>query len=139
MVYAHVLQECQTILRNADVNTAAFASRLQTLRTTIDTHLWGDALRTYYISKAVSSAFAQTSNALAIPAGVNTNASHSTEAIFTSLGTLIQPAWPLAFSDGAFTVRFQPIISPYASVFHLREALAAGNETSALTLLNSIW
>lgn len=76
---------------------------------------------------------------LAILAGVNKNPYHSTEIILSILYyTLISPAGPHAFSRGVLPAGFQPYISPYASSYYLRAALASNANEATLELLNNL-
>ncbi|KAI0178491.1 hypothetical protein BJ166DRAFT_601358 [Pestalotiopsis sp. NC0098] len=94
----------------------------------------------YYVSDAYTEGFGQDSNAIAILANVNKNESHSTETILSTLSVdLSRPAGPMAFSSGMIDAGFQAYISPYASAYHLRAALASNNSMAALELLHSLW
>lgn len=139
VIYAYALQECRQLLADAGVNTAVYQQRLESLRIAIDTHLWNDTLGAYYLSESITDGFAQDSNAIAILAGVNLDPTHSTDRILTSLGKLTTPRGPLAFSPEVIAKGFQSYISPYASSYHLRAALASNASEHALKLLSSLW
>jgi len=109
------------------------------LRTAIDSNLWNDSIGAYYLSDSIEDGFAQDANAIAILAGVNLDPNHSTERILSSLGKLISPHGPLAFSPEVISQGFQSYISPYASSYHLRAALASNASEQAMKLLSSLW
>lgn len=139
VLYAYALQECQQLLTDAGLDSKVYQQRLERLRNAIDSSLWDDNINAYYVSNEISDGFAQDANAIAILAGVNVNPKHSTEKILASLDTLMTPSGPLAFSSQVIAQGFQSYISPYASSYHLRAALASGASESALRLLNSLW
>jgi hypothetical protein len=139
VLYAYALQECRQLLADAGVNTTVYQKRLESLRTAIDKYLWNDTLGAYYLSDSITDGFSQDSNAIAILAGVNLDPSHSTERILSSLDKLTTPHGPLAFSPEVIAQGFQSYISPYASSYHLRAALASNASEHALKLLSSLW
>jgi hypothetical protein len=139
VLYAYSLQECRQMLSDAGVNITVYQQRLEDLRTAIDRNLWSDSLGAYYLSETITDGFAQDSNAIAILAGVNLDPSHSTEIILSSLETLFTPSGPLAFSPEVIAEGFRSYISPYASSYHLRAALASNASEPALKLLFSLW
>lgn len=139
VVYAYALQECHQLLADAGDNSTIYADRLGKLRIAIDTQLWNDEINAYYVSDAITDGFAQDANAIAILAGVNLDPAHSSKTILESLDTLLVPAGSLAFSDQVVAAGFQSYISPYASSYHLRAALASNASATALTLLNRLW
>lgn len=140
VIYAYALQECQQLLADAGLNSTMYQQRLEKLRTAIDENLWNDNLGAYYLSDSISDGFAQDANAIAILAGVNVDPEHSTEKILASLDTLMTQYGPLAFSSEVISgAGFQSYISPYASSYHLRAALASNASESALKLLNNLW
>jgi hypothetical protein len=139
IIYAYALQECRQLLADAGVNTTVYQQRLESLRTAIDKNLWSDSLGAYYLSDSITDGFAQDSNAIAILAGVNLDPVHSTERILSSLEKLTTPHGPLAFSPEVIAADFQSYISPYASSYHLRAALASNASEHALKLLSSLW
>ncbi|KAH8894275.1 Six-hairpin glycosidase [Thozetella sp. PMI_491] len=140
VLYAYALQESLVVLADGGVDSTVYQGRLEKLREAIDTQLWSDDLNAYYISEGLKTAFAQDSNAIAILAGVNKNPSHSTETLLSTLSTdLMTPVGPHSFSSGAIAAGFQPYISPYASAYHLRAALAANASEASLELLHNLW
>lgn len=140
VVYAYALQECLTILADGGIDSTIYQDRLAALRSAIDTQLWSDDLGAYILSESMPNGFSQDSNAIAILAGVNLAANHSSEAILSTLSAdLMQPAGPLAFSSDVIASGFQPYISPFASAYHLRAALASNNSDVAVELLNNLW
>ncbi|KAK7705532.1 hypothetical protein SLS64_007899 [Diaporthe eres] len=140
VVYAYALQECLTILADGGIDNTIYQERLAALRKAIDTQLWSDDLGAYILSESMPNGFSQDSNAIAILAGVNLAANHSSEAILSTLSAdLMQPAGPLAFSSDVIASSFQPYISPFASAYHLRAALASDNSVAAMELLNNLW
>jgi hypothetical protein len=139
VLYAYALQECRHLLGDAGMNTTVYQQRLEDLRTAIDNNLWNDSLGAYYLSDSITDGFAQDSNAIAILAGVNLDPTHSTERILSTLEKLMTPYGPLAFSPEVIAEGFQSYISPYASSYHLRAALASNARESALKLLSSLW
>lgn len=139
VLYAYALQECQQLLADAGLDSEVYQQRLVKLRSAIDNNLWNDQINAYYLSDSISEGFAQDANAIAILAGVNVDPKHSTEKILASLDTLMTPSGPLAFSSQVIAEGFQSYISPYASSYHLRAALASGAGESALRLLNNLW
>lgn len=140
VVYAYALQECLTILADGGIDKAVYNERLENLRDAIDTNLWSDELGAYILSESMPNGFSQDSNAIAILAGVNVAANHSSQAILSTLSAgLMRPAGPLAFSTDVIASGFQPYISPFASAYHLRAALASNNSDAALELLNGLW
>jgi hypothetical protein len=139
VIYAYALQECRQLLADNGVNTTVYQQRLESLRIAIDTHLWNDTLGAYYLSDSITDGFAQDSNAIAILAGVNLDPTHSTERILSTLEKLTTPHGPLAFSPEVIAQGFQSYISPYASSYHLRAALASNASEHALKLLSSLW
>lgn len=140
VVYAYALQECLTILADGGIDHTTYQNRLATLRAAIDIHLWSDELGAYVLSENMPNGFSQDSNAIAILAGVNLAANHSSQTILSTLSAdLMRPAGPLAFSSAVIESGFQPYISPFASAYHLRAALASNNSDAALELLSSLW
>ncbi|KAH6874368.1 Six-hairpin glycosidase-like protein [Thelonectria olida] len=138
-LYAYALQESQPLLADGGINVTLYQSRLEKLRLAIDTTLWSDDLQAYYLSEDLRAGFSQDSNAIAILAGVNVNSSHSSETILSTMTRLMQPAGPLAFSEGVIATGFQSYISPYASAYHLRAAMASNDSQGALDLLENLW
>ncbi|KAI1843412.1 hypothetical protein JX265_013294 [Neoarthrinium moseri] len=140
VLYAYSLQESLTLLADGGVDAKIYQERLDSLRDAIDSQLWSDDLQAYYFSADYTNGFGQDSNAIAILAGVNKNPAHSSEIILSTLSKdLGRPAGPMAFSSGIIASGFQPYISPYASAYHLRAALASGNSDASLELLRSLW
>jgi hypothetical protein len=139
VLYAYALQECRQLLGDAGVNTAVYQERLEDLRRAIDKNLWNDSLGAYHLSNSITDGFAQDSNAIAILAGVNLDPAHSSEIILSSLDKLRTPSGPLAFSPEVIAEGFESYISPYASSYHLRAALASNASGQALKLLSSLW
>lgn len=140
VIYAYALQECLTVLADGGIDNAIYQERLGALRNAIDTNLWSDKLGAYILSESMPNGFSQDSNAIAILAGVNVAANHSSQAILSTLSTdLMRPAGPLAFSTNITESGFQSYISPFASAYHLRAALATNNSDAALELLNNLW
>jgi hypothetical protein len=140
VLYAYALQECASLLADADVDVSIYQGRLGLLRAAIDTHLWSDDLGAYYLSDSIKTGFGQDSNAIAILAGVNQNLSHSSEAILSTLSSgLTAAGGPLAFSAGVQAAGFQKYISPFASSYHLRAAFSTQNSAVAQELLESLW
>jgi len=139
VLYAYALQECHQLLVEAGLDATVYQQRLQNLRTSIDNNLWNEDLGAYYLSDSVPDGFAQDSNAIAILAAVNLDPTHSTERILSSLEKLNTPYGPLAFSPEVIAAGFQSYISPYASSYHLRAALASNASDTALKLLSSLW
>lgn len=137
-IYAYSLQSCLTLLADAYVDTAIYISRLNALRIAIDTHLWSDELKAYYVSESMQGGFGQDSNAFAILAGV-TNMNHTSSQVLDTLKSLYTPSGPLAFSNGTVSSGFRKLISPYASSYHLRAALSVGDGVTAKVLLQSLW
>jgi hypothetical protein len=138
MGYAYALQSSLTMLDDAGINTTTFRSRLDALRVAINTHLWNNELGAFYISEALTDSFAQDSNALAILAGV-TDSNHTSSQVLSTLSKLSTPSGPLAFCNGTIAAGFRKLISPYASAYHLRAALAAADTTVVNELLSSLW
>ena len=139
VLYAYALQECRQLLGDAGVNTTVYQQRLEDLRRAIDDNLWNDSIGAYHLSDSITDGFAQDSNAIAILAGVNLDPTHSTERILSSLQKLLTPHGPLAFSPEVIAQGFRSYISPYASSYHLRAALASNASEQALKLLSSLW
>ena len=140
VLYAYALQETMQLLAAGGIEPTVYQERLEKLREAIDTQLWNDELKAYYVSEGIQSGFSQDSNALAILAGVNRNPDHSTETILSTLSKdLMSPFGPHSFSSGVVEAGFKPYISPYASSYHLRAALASNTSESALELLNNLW
>jgi hypothetical protein len=140
VLYAYSLQETAVLLADAGVDVAVYKRRLATLRAAIDEHLWSDELGAYVYSQDIRDGFGQDSNAIALLAHVNLNPSHSSETILSTLSReLVTPNGPLAFSPGVIQHGFQRYISPYASAYHLRAALASQNANAARELLNTLW
>lgn len=137
-LYAYALQESGQLLADGGADSEIYRERLDRLRQAIDDNLWDDKLQAYSLSGDIDG-FSQDANAIAILAGVNVNPSHSTQAILDSMKTLMTPSGPLAFSSEVISAGFQPYISPYASSYHLRAALASNDSETALDLLDSLW
>ncbi|KAH7029760.1 Six-hairpin glycosidase-like protein [Microdochium trichocladiopsis] len=125
VLYAYALQETAQLLTDGGIDTA----------------LWSEDLGAYVMSEVNRDGFAQDANAIAILAGVNIDPTHSSERILATLSEqLSTPRGPLAFSTGTITTYgFQRYISPYASGYHLRAALATGNSAAAQELLDTLW
>ncbi|KAH9895455.1 Six-hairpin glycosidase-like protein [Xylariomycetidae sp. FL2044] len=140
VLYAYSLQESSALLEDGGVDASVYQQRLESLRTAIDSQLWSDELQAYYVSDEYNTGFGQDSNAIAILAGVNQNASHSSDIILSTLSSqLMTASGPLAFSSEMLASGFQSYISPYASAYHLRAALASGASDVASELLRSLW
>ncbi|KAH7134103.1 Six-hairpin glycosidase-like protein [Dactylonectria macrodidyma] len=139
VLYAYALQECQFLLADGGIDVAVYQTRLKELRLAIDSNLWSDKLQAYYLSEALPGGFSQDSNAIAVLAGVNVNSNHSSRIILSTLSELMKPAGPLAFSESIIAAGFQSYISPYASAYHLRAAMASNDSQGALTLLENLW
>ncbi|KAH6643329.1 Six-hairpin glycosidase-like protein [Truncatella angustata] len=140
VLYAYSLQESMILLEDAGIEISVYQKRLDSLRHAIDSQLWSDDLQAYYLSEEFTNGFGQDSNAIAILAGVNKDPSHSSKIILSTLSTeLGRPAGPMAFSSGLIASGFQPYISPYASAYHLRAALASSNGDVAVGLLHDLW
>lgn len=140
VLYAYAPQESLVVLTDGGVDSTVYKRRLEKLREAIDTQLWSDDLKAYYISEGLKTAFAQDSNAIAILAGVNKNSSHSTGTILSTLSVdLMTPVGPYSFSSGAISAGFQSYISPYASAYHLRAALSSNVSEASLELLHNLW
>lgn len=140
VVYAYALQECLTILADGGIDNAIYQERLANVRNAVDAHLWSDDLGAYILSESMPDGFSQDSNAIAILAGVNVANNHSTKTILSTLSAdLMRPAGPLAFSSNVIASGFQSYISPFASAYHLRAALASKDSNAAVELLNRIW
>lgn len=140
VLYAYSLQECLPVLAAGGVDSVVYQGRLEKLRLAIDTQLWSDELKGYYVSQDLKTALAQDSNAIAILAGINIDPAHSSKIIMDSLSThLMTPFGPRAFSEAAFDLGFQPLVSPYASSYHLRAALASNEVDAANELLGKLW
>ena len=139
VLYAYALQECRQLLGDAGLNTAVYQERLEDLRRAIDENLWNDNLGAYHLSDGITDGFAQDANAIAILAGVNLDPTHSTERILSSLEKLVTPHGPLAFSPEVIAKGFKSYISPFASSYHLRAALASNASESARKLLTTLW
>lgn len=137
-LYAYTLQSCMRLLTDANIDTAPYSTRLDHLRTAINTYLWSPELGAYMVSPSVPG-FAQDSNALALLAGV-TASNNRTSSVLTSLSSLLTPHGPLAFSPATLPSGFRPLISPYASSYHLHALLyLPSSSSSALPLLKSLW
>ncbi|KAI9329218.1 glycoside hydrolase family 78 protein [Zopfochytrium polystomum] len=137
-LYAYTLQESIPLLQAAGRDATAYTQRLTRLRTAINAELWSEALGAYVVSKNITTAFAQDANALAILSGAAAARSADTPArVLASLDQLHTPVGPRPFSPAA--TGFADIISPYASAFHLRAALATADSAAALRLLRSLW
>lgn len=140
VLYAYALQECLTILADGGIDNAPYQERLAALRSAIDTHLWSDKLGAYVLSESMLNGFSQDANAIAILAGVNLAANHSSQRILSALSAeLMRPAGPMAFSSDVVASGFKPYISPFASAYHLRAALASNNSDTAVELLHNLW
>ncbi|KAH7009252.1 Six-hairpin glycosidase-like protein [Microdochium trichocladiopsis] len=140
VVYAYALQETTRLLADSGIDASIYQDRLAALRTAIDAQLWSDELGAYVISESNRAGFAQDANALAILAGVNQDPAHSSDVILATLSDqLSTPRGPLAFSPTVTAAGFRRYISPYASGYHLRAALATGNVPAARELLDTLW
>lgn len=137
-IYAYSLQESIPLLRDAGTDILEYQSRLATLRTTIDTHLFSDSLGAYQVSETITDGFGQDSNALAILAGIPSG-NHTIPKILSTLSQLSSPVGPLAFSSSTAKAGFAQLISPYASAYHLRAAFLANDSATALSLLRTLW
>ncbi|KDN68901.1 putative alpha-L-rhamnosidase [Colletotrichum sublineola] len=138
-VYAYALQQSLPLLRDAGVDVAGYEARLADLRAAINQHLWSDDLGAYILSEAIPTGFAQDANALAILAGVPSPDAARRILATLSGPLLLLPAGPLAFSLSTATSSFARKISPYASAYHLRAALASRDAAAAKALLKSLW
>ncbi|KAK2007886.1 alpha-L-rhamnosidase [Colletotrichum eremochloae] len=138
-VYAYALQQSLPLLRDAGVDVAGYEARLADLRAAINQHLWSDDLGAYILSEAIPTGFAQDANALAILAGVPSPDAARRILATLSGPLLLLPAGPLAFSPSTAASSFARKISPYASAYHLRAALASRDAAAAKALLKSLW
>ncbi|GKT50465.1 uncharacterized protein ColSpa_10646 [Colletotrichum spaethianum] len=137
-VYAYSLQQSLLLLQDAGVNTTIYQSRLEALRTSINANLWSDDLGAYVMSETLTTGFAQDANALAILAGVP-SPDVTPRVLSTLSDALLLPAGPLAFSPSTAASGFAKKISPYASAYHLRAALASRDAPTAKALLKTLW
>ncbi|KAL2877083.1 hypothetical protein SGCOL_007705 [Colletotrichum sp. CLE4] len=139
VVYAYALQQSLPLLGDAGVNTTTYQTRLDNLRSAINTNLWNQNLNAYILSETMQTGFAQDANALAILAGVPPSPNTTASILSTLSRDLFLPAGPLAFSNSTIPSGFAQKISPYASSYHLRAALSARDASTALTLLKTLW
>lgn len=140
VLYAYALQETVGLLADSGVDVSVYQGRLTALRAAIDEHLWSDELGAYVYSEDIRDGFGQDSNAIALLAHVNVDPSHSSHTILSTLSReLATSKGPLAFSSGVIEHGFQRYISPYASAYHLRAALASQDARAARELLDSLW
>ncbi|EAQ90053.1 hypothetical protein CHGG_06672 [Chaetomium globosum CBS 148.51] len=140
VLYAYALQETVGLLADSGVDVSVYQDRLTALRAAIDEHLWSDELGAYVYSEDIRDGFGQDSNAIALLAHVNVDPSHSSHTILSTLSReLATSKGPLAFSSGVIEHGFQRYISPYASAYHLRAALASQDARAARELLDSLW
>ncbi|EXF77089.1 alpha-L-rhamnosidase [Colletotrichum fioriniae PJ7] len=139
VVYAYALQQSLPLLRDAGLNTTTYQTRLDTLRSAINTNLWNPDLNAYILSSTFTTGFAQDANALAILANVPPSPIATASILSTLASDLILPTGPLAFSNSTTSAGFAQKISPYASSYHLRAALSARDASTALTLLKTLW
>ncbi|KAI0016405.1 Six-hairpin glycosidase [Xylariomycetidae sp. FL0641] len=135
--YAYALQSAVPLLGAVGVDTVPYSTRLADLRAAMNAVLWDPTTGAYALSDtSPRDAFAQDANALAVLAGV---APDPASLLQTLNDTLIRAAGPLAFSEGAVAAGWAEQISPFASGWHLRAALATGSSDAALTLLRTLW
>lgn len=139
-LYAYTLQSCMRLLSDANIDTTPYTARLSALQAAINTHLWSPELDAYMISPSIPSGFGQDSNALALLSGL-TSSTNRTAAVLSSLHSLSTLHGPLAFSPPTAHAGYRPLISPYASSYHLRALLSLGASSApaALTLLQTLW
>ncbi|KAK1635632.1 Six-hairpin glycosidase-like protein [Colletotrichum phormii] len=112
---------------------------IKALRSAINTNLWNPDLNAYILSETIQTGFAQDANALAILAGVPASPNTTSSILSTLSRDLLLPSGPLAFSKSTVLAGFAQKISPYASSYHLRAALSAGDASTALSLLKPLW
>ncbi|KAL0780371.1 hypothetical protein CaCOL14_001706 [Colletotrichum acutatum] len=139
VVYAYALQQSLPLLRDAGLTTTVYQTRLDILRSTINTNLWNQDLNAYTLSSNFTTGFAQDANALAILAGVSPSPNTTASILSTLARDLILPSGPLAFSNSTSSAGFAQKISPYASSYHLRAAFSARDASTATTLLKTLW
>ncbi|KXH25635.1 alpha-L-rhamnosidase [Colletotrichum salicis] len=139
VVYAYALQQSLPLLRDAGLITATYQTRLDSLRSAINTNLWNPDLNAYVLSEIIQTGFAQDANALAILAGVPPSLNTASSILSTLSRDLLLPSGHLAFSNTTVPASFAQKSSPYASSYHLRAALSARDASTALTLLKTLW
>ncbi|KAF5967140.1 alpha-L-rhamnosidase C [Fusarium coicis] len=110
-LYAYSLQQTQSLLKAAGVNTTVYQTRLDDLRKAIHSNLWNKTLQAYVLH---------------FP-----SFHHDKE--------LQLKAGPLAFSNATAKSGFAQKISPYASAYHLRAAFESDDDVIVNRLLKSLW
>ncbi|SPO28803.1 related to alpha-L-rhamnosidase C [Ustilago trichophora] len=139
-LYAYALQQSNPLLEAAGVNTTVYESRLTQLRKAINDRLWNSTLNAYVVSSEITDGFAQDAQAFAILAGVPQSNDISPSSILQTMDEkLLLETGPLSFSPETEARGFSRKISPYASSYHLRAALEAGDGNAAKKLLKNLW
>jgi hypothetical protein len=137
VVYALALQEVIPMLAVAGVNTTRYQKNLDSLRRSIDEHLYNKTNNAYMVSEAQSQGIAQDANAIAILADIPQGNHTKLNISQTMARLLFVEHGALPFSNS--TTGFSKIISPFASSYHLRAAFAAHDAESAKHLLDHLW
>ncbi|KAI2788402.1 hypothetical protein POX_e06418 [Penicillium oxalicum] len=138
LVYAYSLAQWLPFMADGGLNTTVYESRLQSLRSAINTHLWSETLQAFYLADSHQDFFSQEANALAILSGT-ANTTRSRTILSSMSRDLLVPAGALAFSNSSASSGWTQKISPYASGYHLKAAFHANDTLTAKHLLNTIW
>ncbi|XHF96685.1 hypothetical protein AWENTII_000305 [Aspergillus wentii] len=136
LIYAYSLKQWLPFMDEAGLNKTMYASRLQTLQSAIQEHLWSDSLQAYQLSDTHAEFFSQEANALAI---LSDTAASNKNLLATMARELYVPAGALSFSNKSAANGWAQMISPYASGYHLKAAFHANDTVTAKHLLHSIW
>lgn len=143
LIYAFTLRQWTTLMGDAGLNSTLYKQRLDALKTAINRHLWSNTLQAYYHSNKHQDFFSQEANALAILSDTiprNGTSNFTAHALLSTMAReLDYPAGPLAFSRGSKVSGWSQKISPYASGYHLKAALHAGDGIAATHLLKTLW
>ncbi|KAF7714833.1 Alpha-L-rhamnosidase [Penicillium ucsense] len=138
LIYAYSLAQWLPFMADCGLNATLYESRLDSLQSAINTHLWSESLQAFYLADSHKDFFSQEANALAILSGT-TNTARSNTILSTMGRDLFVPAGALAFSNASASSGWAQKISPYASGYHLKAAFHANDTSTVKYLLNTLW
>lgn len=138
LVYAYALAQWAPFMADGGLDATLYSSRLQSLQSAINTHLWSESLQAFYLADTHQDFFSQEANALAILSGT-TNTTLTATVLSSMARELFVPAGALAFSNASASSGWAQKISPYSSGYHLKAAFHANESSTAKHLLHTLW
>ncbi|QRV97247.1 alpha-L-rhamnosidase [Ceratobasidium sp. AG-Ba] len=104
----------------------------------VNKKLYNKTIGGYVVTNEINTGMSQDGNAYAVISGVSAakNSPTSPQEIIQALRSLDSPYGPLAFSNSTLTL---PIVSPYASGYHVWAAFEADMNDAAIDIMRKVW